>query len=63
MFLENAALETFVLRALDVGINWNITRTIQIISMKLKGSEVIVWYRDINDNKQASTIVSIANFA
>jgi len=63
MFLENSALEQFVLRFLDANINWNVTRTIQVTAMKLKGNEVAVAYRDINNNKSASINVSIANFA
>ena len=63
MFLENSALEQFVLRFLDANINWNVTRTIQVTAMKQKGSEVTVAYRDINNNKPASINVSIANFA
>lgn len=59
MFLEDVVLEKVILKRLDNMINWAVTQTVQVKSMVVQGSQVLVTYADINSNERYTMLVPV----
>lgn len=60
MFLEDTILEKLILAKLDYMIDWTVTKTVQVKSMKNLGAIVNVVYQDINTSGKAAKLYTMS---